>query len=196
MPSDQSRFQQAYRINLLPAQRREVLRALRESLDPETTLGEIVDAAESLGWGEPFGDMSLAELASALVDDAPEPSSEPARATRPEAAAPQHFGRRDDDQEELDEGHEDEDADEDEDEDEPAPAPRPVPKKVSKRVAKKMPAPTPPATSKKKAASKPAAAKKVSKKAAKKSAAKPAAKPAKKVSKKAAKKPAKKKSRR
>ncbi|MFV8749065.1 hypothetical protein ACNOYE_00785 [Nannocystaceae bacterium ST9] len=73
---DSSRFQQSYRRHLLAEQRREVLRALRESLDPGTTLGEIVDAAEALGWGEPFGDMSLAEIAEGLLSGKPMPADE------------------------------------------------------------------------------------------------------------------------
>src|SRR5690606_18840655 len=124
-----SRFNQAYRQHLLAAQRQEVLRALRDSLDPETTLGESVDAAEALGWGEPFGDMSLADLADALIEaGSTEPSSiEPGSGRgvgQPELPFEDELDDEDEDEEdeldedELDDEDEDELDEEDEDEEE------------------------------------------------------------------------------
>ena len=87
-------------------QRRAVLDALREDIDESHTVGEIYDAAASLGWAGPLGELSLADLAGALltptkapansapaaVDDIDEPqlAAEPApakKATAKKAAA-------------------------------------------------------------------------------------------------------------
>ncbi len=67
MADDERGFEQAFRSNLLPAQRREILATLRATLKRETTLGQIIDAAESLGWGEAMGDLRLADLARSLL---------------------------------------------------------------------------------------------------------------------------------
>lgn len=62
-------------------QRRAVLDALARSFAPGATVGEIVDAAAGLGWSE-IGEVSLAELADALLVDGAPTASEPTQ-TRP-----------------------------------------------------------------------------------------------------------------
>lgn len=44
-----------------------MLELLASDLTPEATLGEIVDAAEALGWSAGMGELSLDELATALT---------------------------------------------------------------------------------------------------------------------------------
>jgi DNA-binding transcriptional ArsR family regulator len=61
----EARIQQRLSIE----QRRAVLDALRDEIDPAHTVGEVFDAAEALGWGEPLGDLSLADLAAVLLSD-------------------------------------------------------------------------------------------------------------------------------
>jgi hypothetical protein len=60
-------FEQSYKKHLGPAQRREILDTLRATLKRDTTLGEIVDAAAELGWGEAMGDLRLSDLAESLL---------------------------------------------------------------------------------------------------------------------------------
>jgi hypothetical protein len=96
----ESTFERAFKRHLVPEQRREVLDTLRATLRRETTLGELVDAADELGWGEAMGDLRLSDLADALlVDDGPddvdleaadaaETPETPAAPTRPAAAKP------------------------------------------------------------------------------------------------------------
>ncbi len=60
-------FEDTYQSHLKKAQRREVLDTLREALQRSTTIGEVIDAAESIGWGEAMGDLRLADLAAALA---------------------------------------------------------------------------------------------------------------------------------
>ncbi len=52
---------------LMIEQRRAVLDALRDDIDDSHTVGEIYDAAASLGWAGPLGELSLADLAGALL---------------------------------------------------------------------------------------------------------------------------------
>jgi len=44
-----------------------VLEALAEKLNADATVGDVLDAADNLGWGEQLGGFSLAELASVLL---------------------------------------------------------------------------------------------------------------------------------
>lgn len=81
-----------------------MLHALREKLEPNVTMGEVLDAAEALGYGEQLGDLSLQDLADALLTpvekaantaavsklksapplaEAPEPIAKPAPAAKP-----------------------------------------------------------------------------------------------------------------
>ena len=62
----QRNFEDAYQDHLKLEQRREVLETLREALERSTTLGEVIDAAETVGWGEAMGDLRLSDLANAL----------------------------------------------------------------------------------------------------------------------------------
>lgn len=69
-------FEDSFQRHLIPEQRRALLETIARELSPDTTLGEVVDAVESLGWGEHMGELCLAELAGVLVQDDPERSSE------------------------------------------------------------------------------------------------------------------------
>jgi outer membrane biosynthesis protein TonB len=60
-------FPRSYQRHLVTEQRKAVLAALRDRIGPEHTVGEVLDAAEALGWAEPMGDLSLADLAAALL---------------------------------------------------------------------------------------------------------------------------------
>jgi hypothetical protein len=103
-----SGFDDSFRRHLAIEQRRAVLDTIARELNPDTTLGDIVDAAQELGWSENLGELCLADLAVALVGEGdPEPrTSSPAVDTS-----------EDDEEEEVDEDA-DEATDEDEDEDE------------------------------------------------------------------------------
>ncbi len=48
-----------------------MLDTIARELTPETTLGDIVDAAQDLGWGDSLGELRLADLAGALLGEAP-----------------------------------------------------------------------------------------------------------------------------
>jgi hypothetical protein len=80
-------FDDSFRRHLIPERERAVLEVLATDLDPETTLGEIVDAAAHLGWSDTIGDLCLADLASALRGGAPAPRAAPVEA-RPHQPAP------------------------------------------------------------------------------------------------------------
>lgn len=78
-------FETSFRRHLSTEQRRAVLELLASDLTPEATLGEIVDAAEALGWGAGMGELSLDELATALtsrIDMQTQPEPEPTSAGR------------------------------------------------------------------------------------------------------------------
>lgn len=62
-------FEESYRRHLALEQRKAVLETIARELDPETTLGDIVDAAQELGWGDAMGDLNLGDLAVALLGD-------------------------------------------------------------------------------------------------------------------------------
>jgi hypothetical protein len=139
-------FEDSYRRYLVPEQRKAVLETIARELSPTTTLGDIVDAAQELGWGDAIGEMNLGELAQALLGErvtaaaAPAPAPEP---ERPAAAEPEE----DEEEEELaeedeDEGEEEEDEledeEEEEEEEEPAkPARKASPARGKKTAAKK-----------------------------------------------------------
>jgi hypothetical protein len=82
-------FGTSFRRHLSQEQRRAVLDALREKLDLDATIGDILDAAQSLGWGDPIGDFSLAELAEALLvpTDAEQADEEGAAMASPQGEA-------------------------------------------------------------------------------------------------------------
>ena len=50
-------------------QRKAVLDALASKIDPDATVGEVLEAAEALGWSDSMGELSLADLADALLSD-------------------------------------------------------------------------------------------------------------------------------
>lgn len=79
-------FESTYRRHLVVEQRRAVLEALAERLGPSVTMGDVLDAAEGLGWGDPMGDLTLADLAAALLDS--EPATEKAAPERAEQSTP------------------------------------------------------------------------------------------------------------
>lgn len=60
-------FEDSYRRHLVVEQRKAVLETIARELNPATTLGDIVDAAQELGWGDAMGELSLGEFAEALL---------------------------------------------------------------------------------------------------------------------------------
>ena len=99
-----SGFDDSFRRHLAVEQRRAVLDTIARELTPETTLGDIVDAAQDLGWGDSLGELRLADLAGALLGAAQSPAREgPVR-----AAVVADAGHAHDD-------HDDEDENDDED---------------------------------------------------------------------------------
>ena len=174
-----SHYDDYFRSHLPKEQRRAVLEVLAEELDPGTTMGEVLDAAADIGWGEAFGELNLAELAEVLVAGAPELiAKEQAEevevvadenraddADDVEAEADDVDDLDDDDDDPDDDAGSDDDTDDDADE-----QPVSVWRTSKKRSARKVAA--------RKAASKKAAKKAASKKAAKKATAKKTAKKA------------------
>lgn len=119
-PNLVSGFDDSFRRHLAVEQRRAVLDTIARELAPDTTLGDIVDAAQDLGWAENLGELSLADLALALLGEAP--ASAPARAVVPKISDEDSDEDHDsDDDEDEDEDDEDEEAEE-EAEEEAAPA--------------------------------------------------------------------------
>ncbi|MDC0722217.1 hypothetical protein [Nannocystis bainbridge] len=184
-------FEDSYRRHLVVEQRKAVLETIARELNPTTTtLGDIVDAAQELGWGDAMGELSLGEFAEALL------GGEVAAPALPPAVA--DAGQDDDEEaDEVDDEDEDDafaDAEEDEDdlnetEEDIAPPPPPKASKAKTKVKAKASAkkiakaakgksgravptqtalPNIPATPAKKGAA--ASNKKLSKKAAKKAA--------------------------
>ena len=214
------RFEDSFRRHLIPEQRRALLETIAQELSPDTTLGEVVDAVESLGWGEHMGELCLAELAGALVQnpDGDEPAEASGQDNETEATDEDEVEDEvEEDAEDEDEDEDDaEDAYEDEDEDEDpiqlllsssrssrksssrrASARKTASKaasgrkKASKKTAKSKKSAKKKATKKKTAKKK--TAKKATKKTSKKTSKKTAKKTAKKTSKKTSKKAASKK---
>ena len=66
-PNLASGFDDSFRRHLAVEQRRAVLDTIARELTPDTTLGDIVDAAQDLGWADNLGELSLADLALALL---------------------------------------------------------------------------------------------------------------------------------
>lgn len=127
-----------------------MLAAIRDRIGPEHTVGEVLDAAEALGWGEPMNELSLADLAAALL--APIGDAATAETERqPEVAAPHEDEAEADDERATDDDEADDEADDEEDELE-APVAR---GRGSKKAGKKK---TTAKAGKKKAASKAKAA--------------------------------------
>lgn len=141
-------FEDSYRRHLVVEQRKAVLETIARELSPATTLGDIVDAAQELGWGDAMGELSLGEFAEALL------GGEPAGAA-PVAAPPAELERGaaadQDEEEELeveaeadeedeaelaDEGEEDDDDLSETEEDVVAAPPPPAPKASSRGKAK------------------------------------------------------------
>ena len=95
-------FEASFRRHLALEQRRAVLDALADKIDPGTTIGQIVDIATALGWGDGVGGLSLADLADALLtgdasdaavateadDDVVEPAEPAPRGRKGKPAAP------------------------------------------------------------------------------------------------------------
>ena len=108
-PNLASGFDDSFRRHLAVEQRRAVLDTIARELTPDTTLGDIVDAAQDLGWAENLGELSLAELALALLGEAPATAT--ARAPAPQVD-------EDEDDAADDEIDADDDADDDDEEEE------------------------------------------------------------------------------
>ncbi|MCB9702950.1 MAG: histone H1-like repetitive region-containing protein [Myxococcales bacterium] len=181
MQRSPSQFDDFYRQRLGAEQRRAVLEVLANELDPETTIGEVIDAAEDIGWGDELGELCLAELAGVLVPDAlrvevADATHAPAEVADDELAAEDEADEADEadeeDAEDAEYEEDEEDAEYEEDEEDevvaapPSRAKKASAKKTAKKTAKK-------AVAKKTAAKKTAAKKTAAKKtAAKKTAAK------------------------
>lgn len=113
-----SGFDDSFKRHLAIEQRRAVLDTIARELGPDTTLGDIVDAASELGWSD-IGELCLADLASALAGDSePLPVTADASDTDDEAEEEVEEEEDEADEEETDEEEEDEDDEEEEDDEE------------------------------------------------------------------------------
>jgi hypothetical protein len=120
-------FEPSYRRHLATELRKAVLEILASKLDGDATVGEIVDAAAALGWGEGVGELTLGDLADALL---PADGDGGAAASARGTAKPSIEDDDDDEEaeddvdedDEADEDDEDEDDEDDEDEDDEPPA--------------------------------------------------------------------------
>jgi hypothetical protein len=81
-------FESTYRRHLVVEQRRAVLEAIAERLGPSVTMGDVLDAAEGLGWSESMGELTLADLAAALLETEGAEETAPAVVAAPPAPAP------------------------------------------------------------------------------------------------------------
>jgi hypothetical protein len=146
-------FEPHYRRHLAVELRKAVLEVLASKLDGESTVGEIVDAANALGWSEGVGELTLGDLADALLTAHGE--SDGAARTDANARgvpAEESDEESDDDEDEESDDDEDEESDDDEDEesddDDEAPArgkakgraAKPTTKAAKGRAAKAAPA--------------------------------------------------------
>ncbi|MEX1363525.1 MAG: hypothetical protein AB1Z98_10385 [Nannocystaceae bacterium] len=167
-------FDSSYRRYLDAEQRRAVLEAIGGTINPDSTLGEVIDAAEALGWSEQMGDLSLADLADALLapeaeaeDD--EHHSELATGTALTASDDEEDEDEDEDEDETDDyEYEDVDEEDDDDDDQLALVELPTPRARRSSTKKKASKKKATASAKKKSISKKSAAstkKKASKKA-------------------------------
>ncbi|MEM6991074.1 MAG: hypothetical protein AAF721_11265 [Myxococcota bacterium] len=75
MSGDGTGFAPHYQRVLGSEQRQSVLATIRHTLPSSATLGEIVDAADILGWRHGVGELSLVDLAEALLSE-PRPAAE------------------------------------------------------------------------------------------------------------------------
>jgi hypothetical protein len=109
-----SGFDDSFRRHLAVEQRRAVLDTIAHELTPETTLGDIVDAAQDLGWADGLGELCLADLALALFGEAPASAPSPELADADETRA----DAEDDDEDELaaDDSDDEDEGDDDDDE--------------------------------------------------------------------------------
>lgn len=115
-----SGFDDSYRRHLAIEQRRAVLDTIARELGPDTTLGDIVDAAQELGWNE-VGELCLEDLAAALAGDADAPretSSALTEADEEETDADEESDEEETDDETDDDEEEEETDEEEEEEDE------------------------------------------------------------------------------
>ncbi len=79
-----SHYNDYFRSNLPREQRRAVLEVLAEELGPETTMGEVIDAAYDIGWGEALGELNLADFAEVLLRGALAPAVAEVETPEPE----------------------------------------------------------------------------------------------------------------
>ena len=165
------RFEDTYQSHLKKAQRREVLDTLRDALERTTTIGEVIDAAETIGWGEAMGDLRLADLATALRKRA-EAEADGQTLSERLAASPVSLVADADDDDDFEDA-EDEFEDEVESPKKKSSKKKAAKKKASKKATAKKTSKVSKKTAAKKAAkvSKSTTAKKTSKKATKKKAA-------------------------
>lgn len=116
-------FEDSYRRYLVPEQRKAVLETIARELSPTTTLGDIVDAAQELGWGDAIGEMNLGELAQALLGGPPvaqaqapapveEEEEEAAAAPVEEPEEEEELAAEDEEEEEIEEEEEEEEEEE------------------------------------------------------------------------------------
>lgn len=124
-------FEDSYRRHLLVEQRKAVLETIAHELSPTTTLGDIVDAAHELGWGDAMGELSLGDFAEALL------GGEAAAPAPVEAAPEEHGGEDEPEAVELADEEPEEDADLAEAEEDVAPPRRAKKVKRGKAKAKK-----------------------------------------------------------
>ncbi len=82
--SDTVGFEASFQRHLAAERPRAILECLASTMSQDASMGEIVDAAEAIGAGDVMGDLTLAELARALVTQAAalEPARAPARGKR------------------------------------------------------------------------------------------------------------------
>ncbi len=113
-------FEPSYRRHLTAELRKAVLEVLAGKLDGEATVGEIVDAANALGVSEGVGELTLGDLADALLSASGE--GEVGAESRGVAHDDEDDEESDESDEDEDEDEDDEDEDEDEDDEDEAPA--------------------------------------------------------------------------
>ncbi len=139
-------FEDSYRRHLVIEQRKAVLETIARELNPATTLGDIVDAAQELGWGDAMGELNLGDLALALFGESAvvAPAGDDLRAPAPDDDDLAAELAADAANEDLEDVVLDEDGEEEEEEEEePRPAPKAAKssgKKASKKAAKAKPA--------------------------------------------------------
>ncbi|WAS93406.1 hypothetical protein [Nannocystis punicea] len=133
-------FEDSYRRHLVVEQRKAVLETIARELSPTTTLGDIVDAAQELGWGDAMGELSLGEFAEALLGgEVAAPAAPPAVADAGEVEDEEEEAREDEDEDELLAEDEEEEPEDDDDlsETEEDVAPPPPVAKASKKAKSK-----------------------------------------------------------